>query len=95
MPPRSARLRSFPLEWPQTVHFGRLACMMIILTSWNRLATALEHDFISLPPEFASKVPARLVFDQDELIQCWKDSTAQRCVLKRECSTMPEEQLGM
>jgi hypothetical protein len=78
-----------PLDWPVVVLVGRCICVLIIVTFWAPLVAAgVEDDFISLPPEFASRVPARLVFDQSELIQCWQDSTAQRCVLKRECSTV-------
>ena len=43
---------------------------------------SLADDFISLPAEFAAKVPARLVFTQDELIQCWREPSARRCVLR-------------
>jgi hypothetical protein len=43
---------------------------------------SLADDFISLPAELAAKVPARLVFTQDELIQCWREASAHRCVLR-------------
>lgn len=60
------------------------ACGLLLLAFLLccNVAAASVDDFISLPPELASKVPARLVFSQAELIQCWQEPSARRCVLR-------------
>lgn len=70
---------------PQHAHwmkwqFLMLTMLLVVCASFAR--AALEDDFVSLPPELASKVPARLVFSESELVQCLSDTTAKRCILK-------------
>jgi hypothetical protein len=62
----------------------RIVCALLALAPCMHTVTAqsLGTDFISLPAEFASRVPVRLVYTQSELVQCWKDGTARRCVLR-------------
>jgi hypothetical protein len=55
---------------------------MLLVACASHVRAALEDDFVSLPPELASRVPARLVFSEGELVQCLADKTANRCILK-------------
>jgi hypothetical protein len=58
-----------------------LRCLALLLFS-SRVQAAIEDEFIEASPELRSQVPARLVFNQDDLARCLADSSAKRCVLR-------------
>ena len=60
---------------------GLLLALLLLGALLPFVSGSLPDDFIRLPAEFAAKVPARLVLSQDELIQCWREGSAHRCVL--------------
>lgn len=58
-----------------------LRCLALLLFS-SRVQAAIEDEFIEASSELRSQVPARLVFNQDDLARCLADSSAKRCVLR-------------
>lgn len=81
---------------PNKVRTKRVLCALLALASCMHTGTAQgdlglgQSDFISLPAEFANRVPVRLVFSQAELAQCWQDGTAKRCVLRADMKLEPD-----
>lgn len=61
---------------------GTVLLLLALLTAMFSAEAAFVDNLVALPPEIASKVPARLVQSQDELALCYIDPTATRCVLR-------------